>query len=115
MAARPAPTAAPIFATPSIANNVVIIIVLFFKPLSQGVGIWTSVCRPVNTYLLINYSIVIVYSSVFITHSCPSGTALAMPMNTDESRVNTMAWMKHTRHSRHIMKMLMMILTALML
>ena len=36
-------------------------------------------------------------------------------MNTDESSVNTIAWMKHTRHSKHIMKMLMIMLTALML
>ena len=27
-------------------------------------------------------------------------------MNTAESMVKTIAWMKHTRHSRHIMKML---------
>ena len=36
-------------------------------------------------------------------------------MNTEESRVNTIAWIKHTRHSRHIMKIAMMTLTALML
>jgi len=29
-------------------------------------------------------------------------------MNTAESMVNTIAWMKQTRHSRHIMKTLMM-------
>ena len=52
---------------------------------------------------------------IFYACSCPSGTARAMPMNTDESRVNTIAWMKQTKHSRHIMKMDMRTLTALML
>ena len=38
-------------------------------------------------------------------YSC-AGSTRAKPMNTAESMVNTIAWMKHTRHSRHIMKML---------
>ena len=36
-----------------------------------------------------------------------TGSTRAIPINTDESIVNTIAWMKQTRHSKHIMKTLM--------
>ena len=38
-------------------------------------------------------------------YSC-SGSTLAKPINTAESMVNTIAWMKQTKHSRHIMNTL---------
>ena len=44
-------------------------------------------------------------------YSC-SGSTRAKPMNTADSMVNTIAWMKQTRHSKHIMKTLMTTLKA---
>ena len=54
---------------------------------------------------------VLIINVLNIYYSC-SGSTLAKPINTADSIVNTIAWMKQTKHSRHIMKMLMMTLSA---